>query len=711
MMRFLLNRILILVLAVATCGSVAATATAQTSLDNDELAQLETAPIDPSLDPADILRMRPFVLDGAENPAFPASQELPEPLDETGGRDALTHFLDLRKASDDVIETALTGYDDPDAQRIVPAPSLRAALMMLTGWDPYQATIAAILDGENPSMLPFASVTFDEIDFVSAIATLHDDNPDGTHALVVNSTFEHEPPEQLIPVLVHESLHGGGGNSFEEEVIANILDSLTYSDVLLVDPDAAYDRTPLTYYNNTELLALLNSTGRSGPGEIGISSSLLGDVFVGASLDVYDLPSIRAVIEGGGYYGALGAGGSPGQQTTAALLSRFPGGPELGPEPQYDETTLALIDRGIGNVLTPAHAVQLAQTLGLLVTTGVVESSEADAAEQTALSIDARPFVPLDLDLFNRADARPTGEPMTRPDARTALRRFLEASGVASDDQSRLLAMFSEETVVRLIPDHSLRAAFCALGAVSPWSLVVPALLGNGNASGAPMAIAFADLPSATLTRFIPASGEQPATLQINTFLAGEPLPVLASVIVQGAMIQDDALGLQEAVSATLMGTIAYADLIAFAPETVSIPTTGVMNRNRDLLALINSSARAGRTSSDTIDPASIGFLGVPVRGDDLLPGLYADAASFSDYVASSEYFGTFDRGEDQVAPAVFEAFLREAGITPPQNLSGTVLYDSPTLRQVDALLTKLFPEKQLLATAAVLNLGISPSK
>src|SRR5262249_7423374 len=153
---------------------------------------------------------------------------------------------------------AVASYDSKKVKRIVSSPTLRASLLMLTDWTPYQATIDAVIGGENPSGKPFRTVAFDNIGFGGAIATLYDDPRDGRHSMIVDSAYEVEPPEQLINVIVHESLHGGGENSAEEEIIANILDTICYAEVLGVDPDAAYDGTELALFNNLELLALLN---------------------------------------------------------------------------------------------------------------------------------------------------------------------------------------------------------------------------------------------------------------------------------------------------------------------------------------------------------------------------------------------------------------------------------------------------------------------
>ena len=200
--------------------------TAQTSTDDDELQDLTIAPIDPSLSADRILRSRPFVLDAGAEAAFPLEATPTETLTEDEARERLRRFLELRELETSTIDEAIADYDSRRVQRIVSSPTLRASLLMLTGWDPYQAMIDAVLDGENPSGEPYRVVAFDDIGFSGAIATLYDDPRDGRHSMIIDTDYESDTPEQLIPVIVHESLHGGGENSAEEEIIANILDTV-----------------------------------------------------------------------------------------------------------------------------------------------------------------------------------------------------------------------------------------------------------------------------------------------------------------------------------------------------------------------------------------------------------------------------------------------------------------------------------------------------
>jgi hypothetical protein len=680
--------------------------TSQTSTDEDELEDLTIAPIDPTLSADRIMRSRPFVLDEGAELAFPLEATEANPLTEVEARDRLRRFLDLRGLDPRRIDDALVMYDSRRVKRIVPAPSLRASLLMLTDWTPYEATIRAVLDGENPSGEPYRIMDFDDIGFAGAIATLYEDPRDGRHSMVIDSMYQGEIPEQLIPVVVHEALHGGGANSAEEEIIANILDTICYSEVLLVDPEAAYFGSDLAFFNNLELLALLNSSGRSGAGQVGIATSVLGDVFVGSYFGEFDYESIRYVVEADGFYDSLYNIGSPGQQTTAALVSRFPGGDDLGEDPSYDEAMLAVIDRGVGKVVTPKEAVKLAQLLGLQMTTEIHEGSGGQIG--TELSLEARPFVPRDGALFDHTRAKKTGKSLSENAGREALSDFLDKTEVAPETNAALLVRYEDAATIELIPDPSLRAATLMLGALKPWDLALGVIFDANNADGEPLRVLFADLRnSAPAAHQSDTDGDgTPAAILINGLLIGEPPALLASSIVEGTLLHDDTWTNQEAIAAALMGTLAYGDFVAIDPSLVKAKHWGVMNRNRDLLALLNSTTWPGDDEA-LANADSIGFLGASNAADDILPGLYADAESFADYVETTPQASRFDNTSDLEAPAVFADYLAYAGIEPTNRFRGKILLSDQTMTEIDAALGNFLTPDDALTLAKTLKLGV----
>ncbi|CAN5553748.1 hypothetical protein BH23CHL5_BH23CHL5_05780 [soil metagenome] len=213
-----------------------------------EIDDLLIVPIESSSSPTAVMRSRPFILDWATNPAFAWDTGNLNPLDELAARAELDRFLRMRKVSVTDITRGLSLYDDDSTRAIVPSPTLRAALLMLYAWDPYQVVVDSILFGENDTTQPFASVGFAQMAYPNAVATIGLDygfSPP-RYRLSISAAFAAEPPLQLAPAIIHESLHGDGVNSAEEELVANILDTIAYAELLLIDDSSALSRTQLT---------------------------------------------------------------------------------------------------------------------------------------------------------------------------------------------------------------------------------------------------------------------------------------------------------------------------------------------------------------------------------------------------------------------------------------------------------------------------------
>lgn len=351
----------------AASGDIVRRTDTQPGPGGSELDGLSIAPIDSSVSPDVIMRQRPFILDENAYPAF-RQDAVNVRLDETAGRERLQALLIGRHVDPATVASAVARYDDPAVIEIIPAPSLRVALLMMTDWEPYAAVISTMLDGRNQTNKPYTSIVFGDTRRDAAVAELTQRN--GTIRLVIDNTYALESPEQLMPVLVHESLHGGDDNSVEEEAIATILNIVAYAELLLQMPDVATYGTKLTAYNNVFLMALINSTGVAGPGQLGISDSPRDDVWLGTLLEEIDARSMRDAVTGDSIYDGVPTGGSAGHVTLARLLKRFPGQARLAPITDFDEAILDFIDRGIGDVLPPPDVVRLANLLGLDVIAG-----------------------------------------------------------------------------------------------------------------------------------------------------------------------------------------------------------------------------------------------------------------------------------------------------------------------------------------------------
>jgi hypothetical protein len=623
-------------------------------------------------------------------------------MTEDHARDRLKRFLYRRDLDRAAIDAAVARFDDPAVQAVVPAPSLRAALLMMTGWRPYEVTLDAILGTANPSGEPFEAIVFERLRISEAIATI-EPSRSGRFRMIFSDAFASEAPEQLLPVIVHESLHGGGFNSRQEEVTANILDAVAYGELLLIDPRVAHFGTELAIFNNVELLALLNSMGRGGGGHVGISSSAIGDVFVGPNLDEFDAESIQAVIESDSFYGSLPTTGSPGQPTFSALVGRFPGAERLGVEPDFTDAALAVIDEGVGQVISPREAVALARLLGLLITARVTEDL---LPARTAESLAERPFVPEDANLFSPRRALKVAEARTDSEGRLALESALISLGAGKSRIERMLDDYDDPAGQDLIPDPSLRASTLWLGGEAPWDLTVSAVLDTENAEGQPVPVLFADLPgSLMVTRGDRISSRVAPSILINSWLQGEPIPVLASYIVEGTLLQREQRSKDEAIAANLLGALSYGRALLREPDLAQERTWGVIQRNRDLFALINSSSWSDVQTRRNAD--SVGFLEGSNGVIDILPGVYDDATSFASFIEAKAWPGGLDDEDVVDAPPIFSAYLDFAGVDSTVT-EATVRFDSEALEALDARLGTFLSADDTLQLAAALKLGVS---
>ena len=196
--------------------------------------------------------------------------------------------------------------------------------------------------------------------------------------------------------------------------------------------------------------------------------------------------------------------------------------------------------------------------------------------------------------------------------------------------------------------------------------------------------------------------GEEPAIL-INRNLAGDPPELIASYVVQGTLLheasEEDRITAPQATASLLLGALAYADLVTLDPALAAADTPGVVARNRDLLALLNSGPKAAGADA-------LGFLGQAPGVDDVLRGLPADADCFADYVVARPQASDFGRRLARPAPPAFAAYLAFAGAA-REAQRGEALFDLAALEALDAGLAAYLPPDELLVLAQALQLGV----
>ncbi|MEZ4533140.1 MAG: hypothetical protein R2855_19255 [Thermomicrobiales bacterium] len=670
---------------------------------DSETAGRMLEPVTMDMSAAEMMRSRPFVLPDHLSPAFEFDHMAETPFTEDAGRAALEHFLQLRTLPAPRISAALAQFDDPAIVAVIPAPNLRAALLMLTDWDPYRATIDAILGGANESGLAFETVDFRPLEFGAAIATLQVAYSTGAPRLLLSDRYRNETPQQLIPVLVHESMHDGVENSFEEEIIAGLLDSLTYAEVLIVDPPAANTGTELAAYNNVQLFALMNSVGRRGAGYVGVVTSLDGDAYVGPGLEAFDADSVRAGIASDSWYAQLPTGGSSGGAVLEALLGRFPESAALASTSRFSEEVIATIDEGIGLVLTPRKVRAIAVDLGLsLAPTAPAGIGVGDLAPSADLIAD-RPFLPSDPALFDLRSMHPTRDPLDIEFARAALRESLLGAGVDSETISEAVALFDSGAEKTLVPDPVLRAGLLMLARSPGWRPLLDSALVGANGGGAPVRIAYRALPHAVPAVWESAGWGESPVVWINSMLDGERPELLATAIAEGLLLESSETCAAQAVIAAALSSVLWADLVASDPTLAESATWGTITRNRDLLALLNS---------QPFDPgvpqsSEFGLRLAAGSGSDVFPGLPVSANSFVDYVSNSPRVSASTSTETSPSPAALTALLQRSGLDSPSPASA-IQIDDDLLASLDLGFAHVLPVEDGVDAAAALGLTIS---
>ncbi len=680
------------------------------SASNGELDHIQVLEIDPRSSPEKLLAARPFLVAGDGCPEFCIDGEVVRTrLDEAEARERLTDFLRIRDVQPESVTVALARFDAPETIAIVSNPALRASLLMMSDWDPYQAIVAAVLDGRNQSGRPFADVSFVDLGS-SAIAYL--DASGDRYSLRVNDAFATEAPETLVNVLVHEALHDPYVNSFHEEVIANILDGVAYAEMVLLRPDLATAGSTLTIYNNFALLALLNSSGAAGPDHLGVSTSRYGDVWIGDDLGQTDAGSLYDAIAGDSVYAALPPEGSRGNDALAALLRRFAGAPGPGARYGFDDTTLTLIDQRIGKVISPANAMALATALDLVLGSPYVEFSpdEIDPLPRSSEALlRSRPLVPRNSALFDPALPSPNvTSSRTFESVRRELQEAIEALGVGHIEATPLLALY--DSAGDRLEDVTLRATW-VLAATFPGAERL-----SGHLDGTPgllrlattSPVEFAPLLHGTTFRVVDTrTGSH--RIAVNRDLASAPLPLLAVTLIEALLSMPVAtgvdLGMDQAVLAAAVATVTYAQSVIATPDVVSLPTWLVTTNNHALLAMLNSAPV--RLIGESDDPnRAIGLLDSAEGVADVLPNLYPDTRSYEADVQTRPGAPDLSATRHVSASPLAVAIVASLAGVDPANMAPSPTYGE-LIAFLDARLGAILPPESVALLAGALDLGV----
>ncbi len=156
------------------------------------------------------------------------------------------------------VKTTMALFDDPAIIERVPDPLLRAAFVVLN------ITVAApIIDSYLTS-----DAYGGNLEWVAtglAFAESSEPGPDGKQHIGVSDRYEFEHFTAIAPNIVHAILHHDDNFSYPEDVIILTIATVTYLQLLEVQPSIAYQGTELSRFNNTFALALLNSHRAGSP--------------------------------------------------------------------------------------------------------------------------------------------------------------------------------------------------------------------------------------------------------------------------------------------------------------------------------------------------------------------------------------------------------------------------------------------------------------
>jgi hypothetical protein len=189
-------------------------------------------------------------------------------------REALDFVLRLRVDRGEITaqakDEAMARFDSDFAKAVVPDASLRAGLVSLTGTIGEPA-IAAMLDGENIEDRPWSVIDFSS-DISDSAPIAETINDKGKIRTLIRPSLRGEFFTALGSVLAHESIHQDTGNTVNEEIVANAIETFVYAEQIKTYPIVARTETQLTKALNGRLLGLLNSGGSAVP-RVGLNNA------------------------------------------------------------------------------------------------------------------------------------------------------------------------------------------------------------------------------------------------------------------------------------------------------------------------------------------------------------------------------------------------------------------------------------------------------
>jgi len=306
------------------------------------------------------------------------------------------------------------------------------------------------------------------------------------------------------------------------------------------------------------------------------------------------------------------------------------------------------------------------------------------------------------IDIFDLNRAQQTLPPTGTGPIRLELELLLAKQATTVATQEQAMELFDMPPAMANVPDPQLRAALALMSALSPWSETARTFL-TSSLSTLTWSFSFEPLPL-PVNALYSLDQDGNSVVRVNEMLNGDTLEVISAALLEGILLEEYGRSPNAAVVAALMSTLAYAELATKNPGVVATPTWGTISRNRDLLALINSSQWTA--GSQLSNAALVGFLAPANGAGDVLPGLNYDATSFQAYVLQSPRLEGAERMSIALASDGFLRLAAATGIPVESGPAGAVI-TGKTMSMIDSHLGEFMTAEDIQTLTVVLFLGI----
>jgi hypothetical protein len=283
-------------------------------------------------------------------------------------RAALRALLERRfSCAPERVQQALALYGNPIALEKLPDPTLRAALVALSG-TVAEPAIEFLLYQTPVRRVEFGIFVNTDIGLPERVGGTYT-APDGTSFIEIDRHYRYLPFAAISPLLAHELLHTGVDDDtagMAEETVASAVEALVYMEMLLVDPTLAHLPDSLTRTSNNHVALVRLNSGPAGTNRL--------TLFVPGSAVGIDPLAVEPLTEFNAYYATFSAPDDPEwrERETAGnwllwrILERLaePGSTPPADGARFDAATLAFVDANQA-VLSPSELVEAACILEL----------------------------------------------------------------------------------------------------------------------------------------------------------------------------------------------------------------------------------------------------------------------------------------------------------------------------------------------------------